>query len=103
MYLFTGRHPEFDLMGAIPSFVLGLAAVTVFLVCLKAWERHGNKYSLEWGLGKLTDVLAGSKEQCGLGSDREYNNAFSVLVIGIGWFWTLKTFFRPQKHAFKEP
>jgi len=50
MYLFTGRYPEFDLMGALPAFVLGLAVVALFLVCLKVWERRGNKYSLEWGL-----------------------------------------------------
>ena len=61
IYLFTGRNPEFDLMGALPAFVLGLAAVALFLMCLKAWERRGNKYSLEWGLKKLTDVIAGPK------------------------------------------
>jgi uncharacterized membrane protein len=57
IYLFTGRYPEFDLMGAVPAFLLGLAAVALFLVCLKAWERRSNKYSLEWGLSKITEGI----------------------------------------------
>jgi len=61
IYLFTGRHLEMDLMGALPAFLLGLATVALFLVCLKSWERRGNKYSLEWGLKKLTDVIMGPK------------------------------------------
>jgi len=44
---------EFDLMGALPAFLLGLGVVWLFLMVLKAWERHGNKYSLEWGLKKI--------------------------------------------------
>jgi len=50
---FTGRFLEFDLMGALPAFLLGLGVVWLFLMVLKAWERHGNKYSLEWGLKKI--------------------------------------------------
>ena len=65
IYLFTGRYLEMDLMGALPAFLLGSAAVALFLVCLKAWERRGNKYSLEWGLKKLTDVMTGPKSNAG--------------------------------------
>ena len=62
---FTGRYPESGLMGAIPAFFLGLAVVALFLVCLKAWERRGNKYSLEWGLKKLTDLITDPKGNAG--------------------------------------
>jgi len=61
IYLFTGRALEFDLMGALPAFFLGVVAVALFLVCLKAWERRGNKYSLEWGLKKLTQKITDPK------------------------------------------
>jgi len=64
-YLFTGRYPESDFMGALPAFLLGLAVVALFLACFKVWERHGNKYSLEWGLMKLTKAIAGPKGNAG--------------------------------------
>jgi len=34
-------------------------------MCLKVWERHGNKYSLEWGLMKLTHLIADPKGNAG--------------------------------------
>jgi len=55
IYFITGRFPIQDLMGALPAFLLGLAAVALFLVCLKGWDRRGGKYSLEWGLRKMTE------------------------------------------------
>lgn len=59
--LFTGQNREQDLMGAIPAFFLGLALIALFLVCLKIWENHGNRYSLEWGLKKLTNLIKAPK------------------------------------------
>ena len=31
-------------------------AVALFLICLNAWERHGSRFGLEWGLMKLTNT-----------------------------------------------
>jgi len=41
-------------MGVLPAFLLGLAVIALFLAWLRAWERRGGKYSLEWGLRKIT-------------------------------------------------
>ena len=61
IYFITGRFPGQDAMGAIPAFLLGLAGIALFLVGLKAWDRRGGKYSLEWGLRKITVGISGPK------------------------------------------
>lgn len=65
IYLFTDRYLQFNLMGAIPAFILGVAAVTIYLQVLKAWERRGNRYSLEWGLKQLTDRTTAPQKHAG--------------------------------------
>jgi len=59
IYFVTGRFLAQDFMGALPAFFLGLVALTLFLAWLNAWERRGGKYSLEWGLRKITKDIAG--------------------------------------------
>jgi len=55
IYFLTGRFLGQDAMGVFPAFLLGLAGVALFLVGLRAWDRRCGKYSLEWGLRKLTE------------------------------------------------
>ena len=57
VYFVTGRFLGHDLMGALPAFLLGLAVVALFLLLLNAWERREGKYSLEWGLRKITEGI----------------------------------------------
>ena len=57
IYFVTGKFLGQDAMGALPAFLLGLAVVALFLMCLKGWERRGGKYSLEWGLRKITEGI----------------------------------------------
>jgi len=57
IYFVTGRYLGQDAMDVLPAFLLGLAVVALFLVCLKAWERHDGKYSLEWGLRRITESI----------------------------------------------
>ena len=54
IYFVTGRFLGQDAMGAFPAFLLGLVVVALFLMSLKVWERHGGKFTLEWGLRKIT-------------------------------------------------
>jgi uncharacterized membrane protein len=54
IYLFSGKYYIYNLMGSLPAFVCGLAAVGVLSLGLKIWEKHGSKYKLEWFLGVLT-------------------------------------------------
>jgi surface polysaccharide O-acyltransferase-like enzyme len=62
IYFLTGHYPAQDLMGAIPALLLGLAAVALFLLGLKAWEQYEAKFSLEWMLRRFTEDVTGSKE-----------------------------------------
>ncbi len=55
IYFVTGKFLSEDAMGAVPAFFLGLAGIAFFLVVLKAWERRGGKYTLEWGLRAITN------------------------------------------------
>ena len=57
IYFVTGKFLGQDAMGAIPAFLLGLAGISLFLAGLKAWDRRGGKYSLEWGLRKITEGI----------------------------------------------
>jgi uncharacterized membrane protein len=57
IYFITGRFLGQDAMGPLPAFFLGLAGVALFLVGLRAWERRGGIYSLEWGLRKITESV----------------------------------------------
>ena len=57
IYFVTGKFLGQDAMGAFPAFLLGLVVVALFLMCLKGWERRGGKYSLEWGLRKITEGI----------------------------------------------
>ena len=61
IYFITGRFLGQDALGVFPTFLLGLAGVALFLVGLRAWDRSGGKYSLEWGLKKMTEDTAGPK------------------------------------------
>ena len=57
IYFVTGRYLGQDAMGVLPAFFLGLAVVALFVAGLRAWERHGGKYSLEWGLRRITEGI----------------------------------------------
>jgi uncharacterized membrane protein len=54
IYVFSGKYYIYNLMGSLPAFVCGLAAVGLLGVGLKIWEKHGSKYKLEWFLDALT-------------------------------------------------
>ncbi|MBT3224767.1 MAG: DUF1624 domain-containing protein [Deltaproteobacteria bacterium] len=57
IYFVTGRFLGQDVMGAFPAFLLGLAVVALFLMCLKVWEGRGGKFTLEWGLRRITEGI----------------------------------------------
>jgi len=54
IWLFTGKYPHGDMMGAISALLCGLGAVTVLEVLIYFWEKVESKYSLEWILAMLT-------------------------------------------------
>ncbi|MFH1983599.1 MAG: heparan-alpha-glucosaminide N-acetyltransferase domain-containing protein [Pseudomonadota bacterium] len=53
IYILSGTYPINDLMGSLPAFGFGLAAVGVLGFVLKTWEKIGNKYKLEWFLSAI--------------------------------------------------
>lgn len=62
IYLFTGRNPMGDFVGAGAAALCGLAVVVVIEVGLYFWEKAGAKFSLEWILGMLTVSLIKDKK-----------------------------------------
>ena len=63
IYVFTGKYYIYNLMGSLPAFVCGIAAVGFLVLGLKIWEKHGSKYKLEWFLGVLTQRLASGEQE----------------------------------------
>jgi uncharacterized membrane protein len=53
IYVFSGKYYIYNLMGSLPAFVCGLAAVALLITGLKIWDKRGGKYKLEWFLGAL--------------------------------------------------
>ncbi|MEE9910258.1 MAG: DUF1624 domain-containing protein [Deltaproteobacteria bacterium] len=53
IYVFSGKYYIYNLMGSLPAFICGLAAVGLLIAGLRIWERLGGKYKLEWFLDAL--------------------------------------------------
>jgi len=53
IYIFTGKDGLYNLMGSLPAFFCGLAAVGLLIAGLKLWDKRGGKYKLEWLLAAL--------------------------------------------------
>jgi len=51
-----GKH-IYNLCGAIPAFLSGLAAVTMLYCLFETWQRYGGKFTLEWCLAAITKRL----------------------------------------------
>lgn len=58
IYFMTGKLLNQDALSVEPAFLLGLANIALFQVGLKTWDRRGGKYSLEWGLQKVSSTNA---------------------------------------------
>lgn len=62
IYFLTGKFLAQDIMGSFPTLLLGFTVIALVLVLLKAWDHSGGKFSLEWGMKKLTGLMTSTKE-----------------------------------------
>ncbi len=60
IYLLTGKDYKYALLGAIPALLCGFAAVILLVLLLLFWEKHKDRYSLEWFLAAITKRFASS-------------------------------------------
>ncbi len=57
IYFFTGKFLIEGALETIPALLLGFVGVILFQYVLIIWDRHSNRYSLEWLMGSITDRL----------------------------------------------
>jgi uncharacterized membrane protein len=63
IYIFAGKYYIYNLMGSLPAFICGIAAVGLLVLCLKIWDKRGSKFKLEWFLAVLTQKFASGEQE----------------------------------------
>lgn len=58
IYIYSGKYNIYNLMGSLPAFFCGLAAVCLLGFVLRILDRCGSQYKLEWFLEALVRKYA---------------------------------------------